>query len=325
MLQKEEVQHSIKKIEELKKEISKAVIGQEEIVDSIIRGMLSNGHILIEGLPGIAKTLLARTFAKATGTKFERIQFTPDLLPADIIGIVAYDPKKGFYTVEGPIFTDLLLADEINRCSPKTQSALLEAMQERQVTIGKKTFQLPKTFFVIATQNPLELLGTYPLPEAQIDRFLFKLIMQYPSFNDELAILKNNIELMNLDDFKIKKVLNQEDIIKLQNITKKIYLDPKIENYILNIVGATRHKDHTKITSSKYIRVGASPRASIALYISSKANALLSGKTFVTPFDVKTVAHDVLRHRIIINYEGQAENITSEKIIDEILSKIQVP
>jgi MoxR-like ATPase len=321
---KEEVEHYQKLFDELRYEVSKIVVGQRDILDGVLEAVLANGHCLVEGIPGIAKTLLLRTISVVTGSDFKRIQFTPDLLPTDIVGVTAYDDKKGFYTVKGPIFTNFVLGDEINRAPPKVQSALLESMQEKQVTIGKISFPLPNPFFVFATQNPIEQMGTYPLPEAQIDRFIYKLIMKYPSMEDEEKIMKQNISLLRFEDFKILPVMNPEDIIRLQNNVKKIYLDPKIEKYIVRLVDATRSPGRYNLELGKYIEFGSSPRASIALYIASKAHALLSGKIYVTPQDIKSVAPNIFRHRMILNYEGQAEEIKTEDIVKELLSKVPV-
>jgi MoxR-like ATPase len=289
-----------------------------------LEAFMSNGHVLIEGIPGIAKTLLIRTISAVTGCQFSRIQFTPDLLPTDIVGITSYDEHKGFYTVKGPIFSNFVLGDEINRAPPKVQSALLESMQERQVTLGKTTYALPSPFFVMATQNPVEQLGTYPLPEAQMDRFIYKLFMTYPTFDEELHILYQNISLNKFNDFNIQPILTPEKIIELQEDVKKIYLDPKIENYIVRISESTRNPDKYKITTGKYIQYGTSPRSSISMFIAAKAHALINGKTFVTPHDVKMVAPNVLRHRVILNYEGQAEEIKTDDIISEVLKKVPV-
>ena len=310
------------KISEIKKEISKVVVGQDAIVNSLIEALISNGHCLVEGIPGIAKTLLVRTLSHITSCQFSRIQFTPDLLPTDIIGITVYEEKKGFYTLKGPVFNNFILADEINRAPPKVQSALLEAMQERQVTIGRVSYPLPIPFFVMATQNPIETLGTYPLPEAQVDRFLYKILMSYPDLDDEIKILHQNINLYRFEDFKLNSVLTPKEILKMQDDVKKIYLDKKIERYIIKITDATRKPEQYKIVSGKYIEYGGSPRANINMFIASKAHAFINGRTFVTPNDVKEIAHNVLRHRIILNYEGQAEEIKPDRIVDEILSKI---
>ncbi len=312
------------RLELVKKEISKAVVGQKEAINAFIEAMLCNGHCLVEGVPGIAKTLLVKTISHVCGGQFARIQFTPDLLPTDIIGITVYEEEKGFYTLKGPIFNNFVLADEINRAPPKVQSALLESMQENQATIGKVTYPLPTPFFVMATQNPIENLGTYPLPEAQVDRFLYKIIMYYPSIEEEIEILHQNANLMDFEEFKLKQILSLKEILDLQKDVKRIYLDKKIENYIVKINDATRHPSKYKISLGKYIEYGGSPRANINMFIASKAHALIKGKTFVTPTDVKEIAKNILRHRIILNYEGQAEDIKHDDIVDEILSKVPI-
>ncbi len=312
-------------IQRIKKEIERIIVGQEKVINSLLKALLSNGHVLVEGVPGIAKTLIIRALAQTSGCKFKRIQFTVDLLPTDIVGFISYNKQKGFYTVKGPIFTNFIIADEINRATPKSQSALLEAMQERQVTIGKNTFPLPNPFFVMANKNPIESSGVYPLPEAQRDRFLFKTIVGYPTIEEEKIILKQNVSLKTFEDFEIKSVINPSRLLKMQEITQKIYLDPEIEKYIVDITHATRKPSKYKLELGKYIEYGASPRASIGMFIASKADALLNGKSFVSPQNVKNVAHEVLRHRIILNYEALAEKIKEEQIIDEILSKVPVP
>jgi len=312
-------------LKKVKEEISKVVVGQERVIGGLFHGLLSNAHILVEGVPGIAKTLVIRALAEATGCKYSRIQFTVDLLPTDITGITAYEEKRGFYIVKGPVFANFIIADEINRAPPKTQSALLEAMQEHQVTIGKKTFSLDEPFFVMATENPIETEGTYPLPEAQVDRFLLKLLMDYPEHDEEEEILIKNISLRNFCDYNIKPVITPSRIIEMQKVAKMVYLKPKIKNYIVDIVEATRKPDKYNIELGKYIELGASPRASIGLFIASKVEALLRNSDFVTPDHIKKVAHNVMRHRIYVNYEGQAEGVTADKIIDEILSKIKLP
>ncbi len=312
-------------LKRIKKELSKVVIGQEGIINALLRGLLANGHVLVEGVPGVAKTLIVKALAKAVGCKFNRIQFTADLLPTDILGITAYDEKKGFYTIKGPIFANFVLADEINRAPAKTQSALIEAMQENQVTIGKRTYKLDEPFFVMATENPIEHEGVYPLPEAQIDRFLFKLLVEYPKFDEEKVIMFKNVNLKKFEDFGIEPVLGPEKIIEMQEFVKKIYLDKGIRDYVANIVDATRKPKEHDISLGRYIEWGSSPRASINLFIASKTEALFNKSHFVTPQHIKNVAYDVLRHRIILNYEGQAEGIKSEWIIEEILSKIPVP
>jgi len=315
----------VKKINRGKEEIAKAVVGQDEVIDSLFRALICNGHVLLEGVPGIAKTLMVRSLSAITGTQFSRIQFTPDLLPTDIEGITAYHEKKGFFVMKGPIFGNFILGDEINRSPPKVQSALLEAMQERQVTIGRETFVLPKPFFVLATENPIESLGTYPLPAAQIDRFLFKLNVGYPDIQSERKILEENITIKDFSSFNLKPVISGKDIIMFQQAVHEVYSDEKIKQYIVDLIDATRNPEKYKAKLGKYVEYGGSPRASIGLYIASKAEAFLRGKTFVVPEHVKKIAHDILRHRILINYEGQSENITPEQVVDEVLSKVPIP
>ena len=322
-LQKEIVYYH-KLFDQLREEVARVVVGQSDILNYMYEAIISSGHCLVEGIPGIAKTLLLRTLSVVTGCEFKRIQFTPDLLPTDIVGVTAYEEKKGFYTVKGPIFGNFVLGDEINRAPPKVQSALLEAMQEKQVTIGHDSFHLPMPFFVMATQNPIEQMGTYPLPEAQIDRFMYKIIMKYPSMEDEQKILEKNISLHKFEDYNLKAILKPGDLIKLQNDVKKIYLDPKIEKYIVRLVDATRYPKKYNLELSKYVEFGSSPRASIGLFITSKAHALLSGKLYVTPNDVKAVAPNVFRHRIMLTYEGQAEEIKTEDIVKELITKVPV-
>ena len=312
-------------LDRVKEEIAKAVVGQKETVDSVLRALLAGGHVLLEGVPGLAKTLLVNTMSVITGSMFSRIQFTPDLLPSDIVGLTSYQREVGFYTIKGPVFANLVLADEINRAPPKVQSALLEAMQEHQVTIGKETFPLPKPFFVLATQNPIEQTGTYPLPEAQVDRFLFKLTIGYPSVEEEQKILSRNIEVRRFADVDLQPAITPEDILRMQEDAKQIYLDQKLERYIVSIVDATRNPARYKVKQGHYIGYGSSPRGSIGLLLGAKAECLLNARTFVTPHDIKKVARDVLRHRIIINYEGQAEGVTPDDIIKEILDKVPVP
>jgi len=314
-----------KQIDAIKKEMAKIVVGQHEVIEALIRGLIANGHILVEGVPGIAKTLMVRSLSLIMGCEFSRIQFTPDLLPTDIIGISTYEKDRGFYVLKGPIFANFVLADEINRAPPKVQSALLEGMQEKQATIGKETFALPYPFFVMATQNPLEQLGTFPLPEAQIDRFMFKLNVTYPSIDEEQIVLKRNTALNKFDDFELKALMSPEAILAMQDTVKEVYLDEKIEKYIVRIIDATRNPDKYKLKLGKYIQWGASPRASMFLYIASKAEALLQSSTFVTPSIIKQVAHDVLRHRVLLNYEGQSEGIAPDEIISEILAKVPIP
>ena len=303
-------------IARIKKESSKAVIGQEEVMDSLIRALICDGHVLLEGVPGIAKTLAIRTLSVVSGCMSKRIQFTVDLLPSDIIGITTYTPGKGFETVKGPIFANFVIADEINRSPPKSQSALIEAMQEGQVTIGKESYHLPKPFFVMATDNPLESSGVYTLPEAQIDRFLFKVNMGYPDYENEMNIMEENMTLKRFEEFNLKPATTPVEIIKMQNLAKKIYLGQEVRNYILDIVYKTRKKD---FKYGEFIEWGGSPRASISLFIASKAQAMIQGRNYVIPADVKDVAHEVLRHRIILSYRARAEKLTSDIIIDHIL------
>jgi MoxR-like ATPase len=321
----EKIRSYQKDIDKAKKEIAKIVVGQERVVSGLIKALICNGHVLLEGIPGIAKTLTVRAIAKVCGCDFSRIQFTADLLPTDIIGITTYEKEKGFYIVKGPIFSNFILGDEINRSPPKVQSAMLECMQERQVTIGKETFQMEEPFIVMATQNPIESLGTYPLPEAQIDRFLFKLYMKYPSVDEEQKILTQNITLRHFEEYDLQVILSQRRLVELARDVHKIYLDKKIERYIVEIVDATRHPDKYSLKLGKYIEWGSSPRGAISLYIASKAETMMNGQLFVTPYHVKEVAHDVLRHRILLNYEGQSEGITPDDVISEILSKVPVP
>lgn len=307
----------------IQEEMAKAVVGQRDVIDPLLCCIIADGNALVEGIPGIAKTLTVRAMGKVSGCATKRIQFTVDLLPSDIIGITTYTKERGFEIIKGPIFANFLLGDEINRSPPKTQSALLEAMQERQVTIGKETFPLPLPFFVMATQNPIETAGVYSLPEAQIDRFLMKLLMFYPTPEEEQKILKTNITLRKFEDLNLQSVTNPEEIVEMQKLVKQIYLSKAIEEYIVKIVQMTRHPKG--LTLGKYIEWGGSPRASIGLFIASKARALMQGSTFVTPQHVKDIAYNVLRHRILLNYEGQAENIKTENIITEILAKVPVP
>lgn len=329
MISKKEFAEKVKLYSEdfdrIRQEIARAVVGQERTINALLRALISNGHVLLEGVPGIAKTLSVRTLAAVTNCTFSRVQFTPDLLPTDIIGITAFEKDKGFYVVKGPLFANFVLADEINRAPPKVQSALLESMQERQATIGKEVFALEPPFFVLATQNPIESYGTYPLPEAQLDRFLFKLNVGYPNEEEEQRILKTNINLRRFEDIGLMPIFDKFKIIELQREVQNVYLDKKIEKYVVRIVDATRNPSKYKIKLGKYIEWGASPRASIGLFIASKAEALLKNELFVTPHGVKEVAHDVLRHRIALNYEGQAEGIKVDAVISEILSRVPVP
>jgi len=321
----EKVKEYKEDFEKTRKELAKIVVGQTRVINGFLRALICGGHVLVEGIPGIAKTLIVRALAKVCGCDFSRIQFTADLLPTDIIGITTYEKEKGFYIVKGPIFSNFILGDEINRAPPKVQSALLECMQERQVTIGKETFQMEEPFIVMATQNPIESLGTYPLPEAQIDRFLFKLYIRYPSINEEQTILTQNMTIKHFDDFNLQVILSQRQLIELTKNVHNVYLDKKIKRYIVQIVDATRHPNTYNLKLGKYIEWGSSPRGAISLYIAAKADAMMNGQIFTTPHNVKITAHDALRHRIILNYEGQAEGISPDDVVSEILSKVPVP
>jgi MoxR-like ATPase len=311
-------------IDVLNLEMNKAIVGQKHMIDSLLIGLLSNGHILLEGVPGLAKTLAITSLSKAVDGKFARIQFTPDLLPADLLGTLIYSQKKEEFQIrKGPIFANFILADEINRSPAKVQSALLEAMQERQVTIGDETFPLPQPFLVMATQNPIEQEGTYPLPEAQVDRFMLKVIINYPKQEEEMQILRQNIS----NSFQvINAVVKPSDILKAREVVREVYLDEKIEKYITDIVFATRYPEKYKLEKLKpLISFGGSPRASISLALSAKAYAFIKRRGYVVPEDIRAVAHDVLRHRIGLTYEAEAENITSEDIINDILNMVEVP
>lgn len=316
--------HYQQRFSQVRKEMAKVVVGQQDIINDLLEALIANGHVLVEGIPGIAKTLTIRALAAVTGAQFSRVQFTPDLLPTDIIGITAYEDGRGFYTVKGPIFSNFVLADEINRAPPKVQSALLESMQEKQVTIGKQTFPLPAPFFVMATQNPVENLGTYPLPEAQIDRFLYKLLMSYPTLQEEAEIMHRNMTLQKFEDFNLQAVLSPEELMQAQQEVKNVYLDKKIEKYIVRLVDASRNPDKHNLEKGSYLEYGASPRSTIALFITAKARAFIGGRTYVTPHDVKHVAYPVLRHRLILNYEGQAEGVTADDIIKELLERVPI-
>jgi MoxR-like ATPase len=308
----------------LTQEIKKVIIGQDYLIERLLITMLCNQHVLIEGVPGLAKTLTVTTLSKAIDTSFKRIQFTPDLLPADLLGTLIYNPKTGeFTTKKGPLFTNLVLADEINRAPAKVQSALLEAMQERQITIGDETHLLDDPFMVLATQNPVEQEGTYPLPEAQVDRFMMKLKIGYPSKSEELKILREQSSIKK--ENPVISVLTPEDIIRLRNLVDIVYMDEKIEEYIVDIVFATRDPQSYGLDMGDLIQYGASPRATIYLTMASKAHAFIHGHSYVTPQDVKSIAYDVLRHRIIVSYEAEAEEKKSEDILKLILDTVKVP
>ena len=304
-------------VTKIREEVAKVIVGQEKLVDRLILAMTTGGHILLEGVPGLAKTLSVNTLAKGLGLEFKRISFTPDLLPADVVGTLVYSPKTGEFTPKkGPVFTNLLLADEINRAPAKVQSALLESMQEKQVTIGDETYRLPQPFLVLATQNPIEQEGTYPLPEAQVDRFMFKCLVETPSKADERRIMQRFAESAATPE--AKAVCTPEDVATLRATLKEVYCDEKVGDYILDIVFKTRE-------ANAMIQNGASPRATLALNLAARGNAHLHGRAYATPQDVKEVVHDVLRHRILLTYEAEAEGVTSDKVIDKILSEVPVP
>ncbi|MDB5206895.1 MAG: MoxR family ATPase [Flavisolibacter sp.] len=315
--------HNIK--QKLFSELSKAIIGQEKMLEHLTIALLANGHILLEGIPGLAKTLAIKSLAQAIQAKFSRIQFTPDLLPADVIGTLIYNQQRAEFVVrKGPIFANFVLADEINRAPAKVQSALLEAMQERQITIGDTTYKLEEPFLVLATQNPIEQEGTYQLPEAQVDRFLLKVVVTYPTMKEEQMIIRQNVE--GLTSPTINPVLSIHEILEARKLVRQIYMDEKVEQYILQLVFATREPDKYGLDKLKpVIAYGASPRGSISLALASKAQAFMNGRGYVTPEDIKSIAHSVLRHRIGLSYEAEAENITSENVVDEILNKVSMP
>ena len=306
----------------LKLEIQKVIVGQDLIIERVLIGLLCNGHILLEGVPGLAKTTLVKTLSKALGLQFGRVQFTPDLLPSDLVGTLVYNQKTGeFVTRKGPIFTNILLADEINRSPAKVQSALLEAMQEHQVTIGDETYLIPSPFQVLATQNPIDQEGTYHLPEAQVDRFMFKLLLTYPTQQEEKMIVTRQ----NAMQSEVSQILGTQDILDGQACVKEVYVDERITDYIISIVQATRNPEEYDIQARDWITFGASPRATIAFHKAAQALAFLKKRHFVIPEDVKAIAHDVLRHRVIMSYEAEADQITSDTVIDKIVSTIRSP
>ena len=304
--------------------MDQTIVGQRHLVESLLIGLLSDGHVLLEGVPGLAKTLAIKTLAQLIDAKFSRIQFTPDLLPADVTGTMIYSQKDEKFMVEqGPVFANFVLADEINRAPAKVQSALLEAMQEREVTIGKQTFQLPSPFLVLATQNPIEQEGTYPLPEAQVDRFMLKVVIDYPKLDEEKKIIRQNI---GGERQAVKAILTTKDIIDARDVVRQVYLDEKIEQYITDIVFATRYPEKYNLKEIKdYIEFGGSPRASINLALAARAYAFIKRRGYVIPEDVRAVAHEGLRHRIGLTYEAEANNVTAEEIISKILNKVEVP
>src|SRR5690554_2726829 len=312
-------------IDLLMMEMNKVIVGQKYMVDRLLIGLLGQGHILLEGVPGLAKTLAINTLSQAVQGSFSRIQFTPDLLPADVVGTMIYNIKDNQFSIKkGPIFANFVLADEINRAPAKVQSALLEAMQERQVTIGDETFKLPKPFLVLATQNPIEQEGTYPLPEAQVDRFMLKVTLDYPNPEEEMLILRNNVRKQGLD--KANTIISPEDVLRLRELVREVYLDEKIEKYIIDIVFATRDpKKYDLGNLAPLISFGASPRASINMALAGKANAFLQGRAYVIPDDIRNIASDVIQHRIGLTYEAEAEGVTSRDIVEKVLARVEVP
>ena len=321
----ERISKSSNFIDNLKEGMSQVILGQEELVNKILISMLANGHILLEGVPGLAKTLMVKTLAKLIETNFQRIQFTPDMLPADLLGTLIYNQRTGeFDTRKGPIFSNIILADEINRSPAKVQSALLEAMQERQVTIGKNTFVLDAPFLVMATQNPIEQEGTYPLPEAQVDRFMFKLIVDYPDRSSERLVLRQNTKSFNIDE--INSIISPNDILDAQSVIHDIYVDEKVEDYVLNLIFATRNPDSHGLSDLEgIIDFGASPRATINLVRAAKARAFTEHRGYITPEDIRYIGADVLRHRLILTYEAEAEELTPEDVIQRLFEVIEVP
>lgn len=319
------IQNNASFIERLRAELGKVVVGQLYMVDRLMIGLLSNGHVLLEGVPGLAKTLTIKSLAQAVQAKFSRIQFTPDLLPADVIGTMIYNQQRNEFLIrKGPIFANFILADEINRAPAKVQSALLEAMQEKQVTIGEETHKLEEPFLVLATQNPIEQEGTYPLPEAQVDRFMLKVVVGYPSRNEEQMIIRQQVQGMEVP--KIDPVVSTYEILQARTLVRDVYMDEKVEQYIIDIVFATRYPDKYRLERLKpLISYGGSPRASINLALAAKAHAFMHKRGYVIPDDVKAICKDVMRHRIGLTYEAEAENITSERIVDDILNVIAVP
>jgi MoxR-like ATPase len=318
------VRDSSRTLQAVTRQVEQLVVGQRYVIDRLLIGLLTGGHVLLEGLPGLAKTLAVRSLAGTINAQFRRIQFTPDLLPADLIGTQIYNPRSGEFTVKrGPIFANVVLADEVNRAPPKVQSALLEAMQEKQVTIGDQTFLLQEPFLVLATQNPIEQEGTYPLPEAQVDRFMLKLRVQYPNRAEERQILDRMAVTAPPKD--VEPVIQPSEIARLREVLDTIYMDDKVKDYIVSVVHATREPGAFKLDIGQYIRYGASPRATINLTLASKAHAFLVGRGYVTPQDVKSIGMDVLRHRVIVSYEAEAEEITSEEIVKRIFDHVEVP
>ena len=321
----EKIQYHSSFVDKLREEVGRVIIGQHYMLDRLLIGLLSNGHVLLEGVPGLAKTLAIKSLAQAIHARFSRIQFTPDLLPADVIGTMIYNQQKHEFVVrKGPIFANFILADEINRAPAKVQSALLEAMQERQVTIGDSSHQLDEPFLVLATQNPLEQEGTYPLPEAQQDRFIMKVIVDYPSKKEELQIIRHNVQGAKIKD--VSQVVSIQEVVQARSLVRQVYMDEKVENYILDIVFATRYPEKYHLEKLKpLIAYGGSPRASINLALAAKAQAFLNKRGYVVPEDIRSISMDVLRHRIGLTYEAEAENVTVVNVVDDILRAIPVP
>ena len=321
----ERISHAGQFTDKLRQEVGHVIVGQSHMLDRLLIGLLSNGHVLLEGVPGLAKTLTIKSLSQAIHAKFSRIQFTPDLLPADVIGTMIYQQQKGDFVVrKGPIFANFVLADEINRAPAKVQSALLEAMQERQVTIGDSTYKLDEPFLVLATQNPLEQEGTYPLPEAQVDRFIMKVVVGYPKMHEEQMIIRQNVQ--GISSQPVKQVVSIQEVTNAKDLTRQIYMDEKIEQYILDIVFATRTPEKYQLERLKpLISYGGSPRASINLALAAKAQAFLNKRGFVIPEDIRSIAKDVLRHRIGLTYEAEAENVNVEDVVEDILKQINVP
>ena len=310
-------------IEGLRQEIAKVLVGQEKLMDRMLIALVTGGHILLEGVPGLAKTTAVKTFSDALGLQFQRISFTPDLLPADVVGTMVYNPKEGtFAPRKGPVFTNMLLADEINRAPAKVQSALLECMQEHQVTIGDNTYPIPAPFLVMATQNPIEQEGTYPLPEAQVDRFMLKCVISHPSRDDERRIMNRFTKRAPI---AVSEVVSSEQLMHMREVLDQVYCDEKVGDYILDLVFATRNPAEFKLDIQHQIEYGASPRATLYLNMAARANAMLNGRAYATPQDVKEIAHDVLRHRVILTYEAEAEEVTSDDIVSLLLNEIPVP
>lgn len=318
-----EIREASRMLARVRDEVSRAVVGQAEMIDGLLMGVLANGHVLLEGVPGLAKTLAVKTISAVIDSSFKRIQFTPDLLPADLVGNMVYRQQTGeFVPRKGPVFSNIVLADEINRAPAKVQSALLESMEERQVTIGDQTYALPEPFFVLATQNPIEQEGTYPLPEAQLDRFIMKLTVNYPSAEEELSILRR---IGVQQEVELKPVLFRPDVRKLKDIVSRISVDERIEEYIVALVTASRETSRGGHSFSRYIEFGASPRATIYLYRCAKVKALFEGRDYVVPEDVKSISRPVLRHRIVLSYEAEAEELTTDDVVNYLLSAVPVP